>query len=142
VAALVDAPAATPEVGMRGSHDDPLHDAPQMRARQLRGTGGDSPTTLERAAAGWRRRGYRVRYEDPHLIQLVRAGRPTLAGLLLIGLAAPLLALAALLVVQGLRRRHWHTVSITITPDERIVTHRQWSPYPPEEPPDAPSEQP
>jgi hypothetical protein len=138
VAALANAPAATPEVGMRGSHDDPLRDVRRMRARQSRITNGDSDTILERAAAGWRRRGYRVRYEDPHLIQLVRAGRPTLAGLLLIALAAPLLALAALLVVQGLRRRQWHTVSITITPDERIVTHRQWSPYPPNAPSDQP----
>jgi hypothetical protein len=134
VAARVDALPATPEDGMRGSHEGPEPDAPQARDRTPpRADAGTNPT-LRRAAAGWLRRGYVVRYEDPHLIQLVRAGRPTWQGMLLIAFAIPFMALSILLVIRGLRQRMWHTISIARTPDDRIVTHMQWAPSPPEEP--------
>jgi hypothetical protein len=118
---------------MRGSHDGSDQDANGFSAGAPRDAqAASSLTPIERAAAGWIRRGYAVRYHDPHLIQLVRRGQPGCSGWLLIALAAPLLALALALVVIGLRRRFWHTISITATPDQRIITHRQWAPNPPE----------
>jgi hypothetical protein len=124
---------ATPEEGMRGSHDGSDQDARGFSAKAPHGAQvTSSPSLLERAAAGWIRRGYTVRYRDPHLIQLVRRGRPGCSGWLLVVLALPLMGLAIALVVIGLRRRYWHTVSITATPDQRIITHRQWAPNPPE----------
>jgi hypothetical protein len=118
---------------MRGSYDGQEPEEPEFHAitpetRQE----ANSPALLERAASAWIRRGYTVRYRDNHLIQLIRKGRPTWVGLLMIALAAPLVALAVFLVIRGLRRRYWHTVSITTTPDRRIITHRQWAPNPPE----------
>jgi hypothetical protein len=131
VAALGSMPAATPEDGMRGRHEGSTRGSPGGRPSPDDGPGASAP--LRRAAAGWQGRGYAVRYADPHLIQLIRAGRLTWQGLALIALAIPPLALAALLVARGLRQRYWHTVSITMTPDNRVVTHRQWAPYPPED---------
>lgn len=119
---------------MRGSHDGSEWDVPRERANLSPDEETERNATIERAAAGWLRRGYTVRYRDAHLVQLVRAGRPTCLGMLLIALAAPALALAIVLLLQGLRRRNWHTISITVTPDHRVITHRQWAPYPPEEP--------
>ena len=123
---------------MRGRDEGSGQDAPDERtphdADAANVANVANRALLRRAAAGWLRRGYGMRYQDPHLAQLLRPGRPTWQGMLLIALAAPALVLAALLVRQGLRRRYWHTVSITLTPDRRVVTHRQWTPYRPDEP--------
>jgi hypothetical protein len=118
---------------MRGSHDGADQDAGEFSAGASSGNqAANSPSLLERAAAGWIRRGYAVRYHDAHLIQLVRRGRPGCASWLLIALGVNLVGLAVALVIIGLRRRYWHTVSITATPDQRIITHRQWAANPPE----------
>ncbi|MBF6589950.1 MAG: hypothetical protein IVW57_05385 [Ktedonobacterales bacterium] len=115
---------------MRGSHDSSEQGDGNATPIPARAAGSLDP--LERAATGWMRRGYTVRYRDTHLVQLVRASRPGCGGALLIALALPVLALAVLLVVLGARRRRWHTVSLTITPEQRVITHRQWAPHPPE----------
>lgn len=89
------------------------------------------PVALERAAAGWTRRGYRVTYRDAYLIQLLRRDRPGRRSLPFLGLALLALAGAGAALVVGLRRRPWHVVTLVIGPEQRILTHQQRAPHPP-----------
>ena len=81
---------------------------------------------LARASAEWQRRGYRLRYRDPYLAQLIRRGLPDPLSLAL-GVAA----LAAVGVFWLLRRR-WVVVTLTAAPDGQVIAHRQRSAHPPE----------
>lgn len=90
------------------------------------------PAFLSRAATGWVRQGYRVRYSDAFLIQLIRRGRPGREALpfIALGLLGFIGAAAALAV--ALSRRPWHVVTLAIGPDERVLTHQQRAMRPPE----------
>lgn len=91
---------------------------------------GDSqqvPWPLWRATARWLRRGYTVRYSDAFLVQLVRRASMGWVGWALLVLALPCLGVAFWLIARALRRRGWHVVSLTITPDGRVISHRQWT---------------
>jgi hypothetical protein len=81
---------------------------------------------LRRAADAWARRGYRTRYQDDFLVQLVKQTEPRWP------LIAALLALA-LLALPFILRRRWVVVSLTSAPDGRIITVRQAINHPPEE---------
>ncbi len=83
---------------------------------------------LERALADWRRRRYRVGYADETLAQLSRREFPGW-DVIALGLAAlGALGLAALLLRLAWRRwKRWSVVSLTVTPDEQVITHRQSS---------------
>ncbi len=84
-----------------------------------------APDALERAVAAWRRRRYRVTYQDEYLVQLVRRGLP-------VGAYAAV-AVAAIVTVVGIlvARRRWTVVSLTVTPDGQVITHRQRTSRPP-----------
>jgi hypothetical protein len=81
---------------------------------------------LRRAADAWARRGYRTRYQDEYLVQLVKQTEPRWP------LIVALIALALLALPLILRRR-WVVVSLTSAPDGRIITVRQAVNHPPEE---------
>jgi hypothetical protein len=81
---------------------------------------------LQRAADAWSRRGYRTRYQDSYLVQLVKQTEPRWP------LIAAVIALALLALPLILRRR-WVVVSLTSAPDGRIITVRQSINHPPEE---------
>lgn len=81
---------------------------------------------LRRAADAWARRGYRARYQDDYLVQLVKQTEPRWP------LIAALITLALLALPLILRRR-WVVVSLTSAPDGRIITVRQALSHPPEE---------
>lgn len=85
------------------------------------------PWALRRATARWQRRGYTVRYSDAFLTQLVRRTGMGWIGWAQLLLALPLVGIALWLLVRALRRRGWHVVSLTITPDGRVISHRQWT---------------
>lgn len=80
---------------------------------------------LARAEARWQRRGYRTRYGDEFLVQLVGRGRPSA-----LCLALGMLGLAGV-VVGWIVCRSWQVVSLSTTPDGRVITHRQRSARPP-----------
>lgn len=84
---------------------------------------------LRRALAVWYRRGYRLLYCDASLAQLARPAA-TRQTTLRLALALLILVLPVLLVLRLLARRwrRWHVVTLTIGPEERIVTHEMWSP--------------
>lgn len=81
---------------------------------------------LERALADWRRRRYRVGYADETLAQLARREFPSW-DVIALGLAAlGALGLAALLLRLAWRRwKRWSVVSLTVTPDDHVITHQQ-----------------
>ena len=81
---------------------------------------------LRRAADAWARRGYRTRYQDAFLVQLVKQTEPRWP------LIAALIALVLLALPLILRRR-WVVVSLTSAPDGRIITVRQTINHPPED---------
>ncbi len=81
---------------------------------------------LRRAADAWARRGYRTRYQDEYLVQLVKQTEPRWP------LIVAIVALALLALPLVLRRR-WVVVSLTSAPDGRIITVRQAINHPPEE---------
>jgi hypothetical protein len=87
---------------------------------------GELPATaaLERAARVWRRRGYQVLYQDTYLVQLTKLA-PSRWALLMAGLALAVYALAAL------RRPRWVVITLSASPDGRIVTLRQVGRRPP-----------
>lgn len=91
----------------------------------------ESSATLRAASATWMRRGYRVRYRDAFLIQLVRRGRPGPRSAPYIALSLAALALAVASWIAALRRRPWQVVTLALGPDDRILTHTQTSPRPP-----------
>lgn len=86
-----------------------------------------TPEPLRRAAQRWQRRGYTIRYADAFLTQLVRRTGIGWIGWVLLVLAVPPLALALWLLTRVLRRRGWHVVSLTVTPEGRVLSHRQWT---------------
>lgn len=106
-------------------------DTPPPEDAQERADAAGQPPALEaqdalaRAVALWRRRGYRLRYEDAYLAQLTRRGAP----------AALPLALGLLAIVGigawWFAGRTWLVVSISAAPDGRLVVHRQRSRRPP-----------
>lgn len=90
------------------------------------------PEVLSRAALNWVRRGYRVRYSDAYLIQLIRRGRLGRESVLLLVVALLGFAGAAAALAIALARRPWHVVTLALGPDERVLTHEQQSMHPPE----------
>ncbi|HEX8036420.1 MAG TPA: hypothetical protein VF510_21360 [Ktedonobacterales bacterium] len=90
------------------------------------------PDVLSRAALNWVRRGYRVRYSDAYLIQVIRRGRLGRESVPLLVLALLGFAGAAVALAIALTRRPWHVVTLAIGPDERVLTHEQRSAHPPE----------
>ena len=108
-----DAFSPTPEFGSGEEAD--MDDEPALPNEPLR-----------RAASAWARRGYRTRYQDAYLVQLVKQTEPRWP------LIAALIALALLALPLILRRR-WVVVSLTSAPDGRIITVRQAVNHPPEE---------
>ncbi|HEV2235284.1 MAG TPA: hypothetical protein VGR57_01370 [Ktedonobacterales bacterium] len=108
---------------------DPFSSTPEFESEEETGVD-DEPAqaneALRRAAAAWARRGYRPRYEDDFLVQLVKQTEPRWP------LVAALIALALLALPLVLRRR-WVVVSLTSAPDGRIITVRQAITHPPED---------
>lgn len=90
------------------------------------------PEFLSQAALGWVRRGYRVRYSDAYLIQLIRRGRPRRESLPFIMLALLGFVGAVAALALALARRPWHVVTLARGPEERALTHEQWSSHQPE----------
>lgn len=111
-------------------HDDTLPPAPETDNPPDSPTEGQPP--LQTATAAWIRRGYRVRYRDTYLIQLIRRRRLGLRSspYMILALAALGLALAAW--IAALRRRPWHVVTVVRGPNGRILTHHHTAPQPPE----------
>lgn len=91
----------------------------------------ESSANLQAAAATWKRRGYRVRYRDAFLIQLLRRRRPGLRSAPYIALTFAALGLAVAAWLAALRRRPWHVVTLTTGPDGRILTHSHTAARPP-----------
>lgn len=91
------------------------------------------PEFLSRAATGWVRQGYRVRYSDAYLIQLIKRGRTGRESLPFIVLALLGFTGAVVALAIAMSRRPWHVVTLAIGPDERVLTHQQRSPHPPVE---------
>lgn len=79
---------------------------------------------LGAAASGWLRRGYHVRYRDESLVEVVRQGPPNPA---LLALAALGVGLAVGALIAALRRRRWHLVLLTATPEGRIIMRGWWT---------------
>lgn len=84
-----------------------------------------APDALQRVVATWRRRRYRVTYQDEYLVQLVRRGLPVSVY------AAVVVAAVATLVGILVARRRWTVVSLTVAPDGQVITHRQRTSRPP-----------
>ena len=108
-----------PEQPEPGGTDDSVGWSPEGSAR------------LRAATATWRRRGYRVRYRDAFLIQLLRRRRTGLHSAPYVALTVAALALAVAAWIAALRRRPWHVITLTIGPDNRILTHSHVSARPP-----------
>lgn len=89
------------------------------------------PSPLRGAASNWLRRGYRIDYDDEHLVQLVapfRALSPRdllLSSLVGVGLGV-LGACGTLGYLWLTRHGRRHIVSLVLTPERRVVTHEQW----------------
>jgi hypothetical protein len=84
-----------------------------------------SRVALKRAELAWQRRGYQVHYRDDFLVQLIRRGRPSNVCLV-VGLLA-----MATVVVGWIACRSWLVVSLSATPDGRVIAHRQHAAHPP-----------
>ena len=113
-----DAPAPNVAAGGRDHHNGEAHN----------GAPAQPHPALQRAVAEWLRRRYRVGYADETLAQLSRREFPggDVIALALAALGA--LGLAALLLRWAWRRwRRWSVVSLTVTPNEQVITHRQSS---------------
>lgn len=91
----------------------------------------EGSATLRAAADVWIRRGYRVRYRDAFLIQLLRRRRPGLRSAPYVALAFAAVGLAIAAWIAALRRRPWHIVTLVLGPENRILTHRHTGPRPP-----------
>ncbi len=87
------------------------------------------------AADSWLRRGYRRRYQDDHLVQLAAPVEGPTSRDLLLALGVGALggigsALGLLAYFHLTRRGRWHVVSLLLTPERRVLTHRQWQAVP------------
>ncbi|MGH2517535.1 MAG: hypothetical protein ACRDHP_17940 [Ktedonobacterales bacterium] len=91
----------------------------------------EGTAALRAAAATWMRRGYRERYRDAFLIQLLRRRGLGWRSAPYVALAVASLGLAAAAWIAALRRRPWHVITLTIGPDSRILTHSHTAPRPP-----------
>lgn len=89
------------------------------------------PEILSRAAAGWIRQGYRVRFSDAYLIQLSKRGFLERESLPFVVLALLGFAGAAAALAIALSRRPWHVVTLAMGPGGRVLTHQQRSMHPP-----------
>lgn len=87
---------------------------------------------LDAAATRWQRKGYRVRYRDPFLVQLIRRDQPGWRSAPFLALAIATLIAAVASFVVALQRRPWHVITLVIGPDRRVLTHHHRSPHPPE----------
>lgn len=115
-------------------YDDAMPRNPLLHTIEADGSDDRPPegsSALRAAAAAWRRRGYRARYRDAFLIQLVRRGRVGRRSTPYVALTLASLALALAAWIAALRRRPWHVVTLTIGPDNRILTHHHTAPRPP-----------
>jgi hypothetical protein len=109
--------------------DELAAERPEMaRPRSGGPLGADSGSALDRAAAAWQRRGYEVWYRDEYLVQLVRRGLPD--GPFLLLLIVCFLALVAA-ILAALRRRPWTVISLSVSPEGRVIVHRQRARRPP-----------
>lgn len=90
------------------------------------------PEILSQAAIGWVRQGYRVRYSDAYLIQLIRRERPGRESAPFVVLALLGFVGAAAALAIALSRRPWYVVTLALGPNERVLTHQQRSTHPPE----------
>lgn len=106
------------------------------RDRQRSATAGGTSGGVEldyplgAALRWWRGRGYAVTYAEPRLVQVARShAAPERGGLVLLALL--LLSAGGIVLNLALRRRVWHTVTLTIGPDGRVFTHRLWTRRPP-----------
>lgn len=99
--------------GSQGDHGDSPDDASS-------GQGSQGSQRLTEVARRWERRGYRVRYQDPYLVQLVTNRWLWGYGLPLYLAAALTLAMTIVLVVVGLRRSRPSVVSLTTTPEGEV----------------------
>jgi hypothetical protein len=85
--------------------------------------GDDPPSALDRVAQTWVRCGYWVTYRDEYLVQLAGRTLPNRVVLELAALTGVLLvALGTSLVVRW--RRPWTVVTLAVSPEGSIVTHR------------------
>lgn len=108
---------------------DPDHDASADEPETPQpATPEAAAAALDSAVAAWQRRGYRVRYRDEYLAQLVRRGWPDWR---FVAVIAAGVAVIAAVVVAAILRRPWHVVSLTTSPEGQVITHRQWAPRPP-----------
>lgn len=106
-------------------------DTPRQGGGNLADADGATVTprpALVQAVESWQRRGFALRYLDETLAQLSRREPPNwdvialaLAALGALGLAGWLLRLA------WRRYRQWSAVSLTVTPEDRVITHRQFT---------------
>jgi hypothetical protein len=92
---------------------------------------------LARAAEIWLRRGYQLRYQDEHLVQVAsNTSAPTRRDLLLAVGGSALLgicgALGLLAYLALARRGRRHVVSLLLTPERRVIAYRQWQTIPSE----------
>lgn len=96
---------------------------------------GDAPpevaAALEAAAAIWQGKGYRVRYRDAFLIQLIGRGRVGWRSAPFLALAAAALIASAAALAIAFQRRPWHVITLVAGPDRRILTHHLSAPHPP-----------
>lgn len=109
----------------------------QMRANGMANgkahTSGES--SLRRAAESWLRNGYRLEFDDEHLVQLAAPFRGLstrdLLAAALCGVGVGALGTLATLGYLWLTRRHrWHVVSLLLSPERQVLTHEQWLPAP------------
>lgn len=126
-------------MNQRGSEGTEL-DAQELARRQAqaRANGAhpanpasEATSPLGRAAERWLRRGYRLQYADAHLVQLgAPVTGPTSRDLALaagIGAACALLgALGWLAYLHLTRRGRWHEVSLTLTPERRVLSYGRY----------------
>lgn len=109
--------------------DDLAAERPEMARPRSEGAQGVEPgSALDRAAAAWQRRGYEVWYRDEYLAQLVRRGLPE--GPFVLLLIVCFLAFVAA-ILAALRRRSWNVISLSVSPEGRVVVHRQRARRPP-----------
>lgn len=86
---------------------------------------------LAAVAATWQRRGFRMRYRDPFLIQLIRRDRLGWRSGPFLALALATLVASAAAFAVALQRRPWHVVTLVTGPDGRVLTHHHHAPHPP-----------
>lgn len=105
------------------------------RSRDVSASAGQPPdasaqTPIVRATARFERHGYRVHYADEYLVQLVRVRGERWATTVRVVIFLLGIGLALWAVRAWPRRLRWHVVSLTTTPDARVLVHTQWTDRP------------